>query len=250
MRRAKLLLRTVVLTSFFCACSAQQIVKREYTETGLPEDLVKAFAVKEIAAPLDASKLGPTESGAQAEKKPKKKKRKTKGLMGDTKSTFVIPNRRPPKDPVWVGEKIFMDVTWLNTTAGEFLLEVNPYKELNGRKVYDIKGSAKTSSLFSLIYKAEDWVQTFIDFEGWFPYKFILHGDETRYVRSNLELFDHAAKKQFVSVYAKRLDKDQIKDEKGYKDLVPFSQDSLSALYFARTHKMDPGTEIRFPMST
>ncbi|MBI3558568.1 MAG: DUF3108 domain-containing protein [Deltaproteobacteria bacterium] len=163
---------------------------------------------------------------------------------------FPIPNRRPPFDPLVVGEKIWMDVTWLNTKAGEFELEVLPHKVMNGRKVYDLKGTARTSDLFSLVYKAEDWVESFVDYEGWFPYKFILHGDETKHIRNNLELFDHGAKKQYVAVYDNRIQKNEIIEEKGFKDLTPLSQDSLSAIYYVRTLKFEEGKVLRYPMTT
>lgn len=233
-------------TLLLAACSGKQIVKTDYTEKTVPQELVKAFEVKELKPAAAQPEPGTKKKVAGKHHK----KAKQKSLLGKVPAAFTIPERRPAIDPLWVGEKVWMDVTWLNTTAGEFLLEVLPFKELNGRKVYDIKGTARTSSLFSMIYKAEDWVETFVDYQGWFPYKFILHGDETRYIRNNLELFDHAAKKQFVSVYAKRLDKDEVKDEQHYKELERFSQDSMSALYYARTQKMENGAVMHFPMTT
>jgi hypothetical protein len=127
---------------------------------------------------------------------------------------------------------------------------VLPFKVINGRKVYDLKGTARTSDLFSLIYKAEDWVESFVDFEGWFPYRFVLHGDETKHIRDNLELFDHAARKQYVHINDNRIQTNEVHEEKGLKDLTPFSQDSLSALYYVRTQKLEDGSTIHFPMTT
>ena len=224
-------------------------------ELNIPPELAKAFEVKEL--PVAASIA---EAPVEPQAAPKKRKGKavktvsaaagSEGIAGPGELSFAIPKRRPPFDPVWVGEKIWMDVTWLSTKAGEFLLEVQPFKVMNGRKVYDLKGTARTSDLFSLIYKAEDFVQSFVDYEGWFPYKFILHGDETRHVRDNLELFDHGAKKQYVHVHDYRVQQNELHEEKGVKDLTPLSQDSLSALYYVRTQHMEVGKVIKFPMTT
>lgn len=217
-------------------------------EPTIPPELAKAFEVKEIPPPTPAPVV------EEPAKKPTKRKKtvvkKAAPKIGPVADGFAIPVRRPNPDPIRVGEKIWMDVTWLNTKAGEFLLEVLPHKEINGRKVYDFKGSAKTSDLFSIVYKAEDWVESFVDYDGWFPYKFVLHGDETKHIRNNVEFFDHAAKKQYVSVHDNLVQKNEIREEKGYRDLTPFSQDSLSALYFVRTHVLDEGAVVKFPMTT
>ncbi len=177
--------------------------------------------------------------------------------LGARDPSFTIPLRRPGSggdtvavDPLWVDEKILMDVKWLKTKAGEFTLEVLPFKTINQRKVYHIKGTARTTEIFSLIYRAEDSVESFVDFDGWFPYKFTLVGDETKHIRKHLELFDHAARKQYVHVYDNRLHTKEVHESKDIKDLVPFSQDALSALYYLRNFDLKVGHEYKFPMTT
>lgn len=214
-------------------------------ELEVPPELSKSFEVKELA-----EKPKPVPPKKKVAAKKKKGTAVKKAVAGPAETEFAIPNRRPEKDPIWVGERILMDVTWLSTKAGEFTLEVLPFKELDGRKVYDLKGSARTSDLFALVYKAEDWVQSFVDFEGWFPYKFVLHGDETKHIRNHLELFDHAAKKQYVHIHDNRIQKNEVVEKKGFEELTPFSQDSLSAIYYVRTLKMNNGDLIKFPMTS
>ncbi|MBI3544188.1 MAG: DUF3108 domain-containing protein [Deltaproteobacteria bacterium] len=233
-------------------------------DMSIPPEIAKAFEVKEL--PAVAAAPAATGPSAKAEAPASKRKKKTRkrhakddkkaeaegvaGIAGPGNMDFVIPNRRPQNDPICVGEKLWMDVTWLNTKAGEFELEVLPHKVMNGRKVYDLKGTARTSELFSLVYKAEDFVESFVDFEGWFPYKFLLHGDETKHIRNNLELFDHGARKQYIATYDNRVQKGEIVEDKGFKDLTPLSQDSLSAIYYVRTLPFEIGKVLRFPMTT
>lgn len=226
-------------------CGGRKVVATDPKELNIPADLAKAFEVKEL--PKDAP---PTPVTTVAAEKPKKTKRVASKKAKAQAGVFTIPSRRPEVDPMWVGEKIWMDVTWLSTKAGEFLLEVLPHKEIDGRKVYNFKGSARTSDLFSLVYRAEDWVQTFVDFEGWFPYKFVLYGDETKHIRDHVELFDHAAKKQYVHIRDNRIQKNEIVEKKGYEELTPFSQDALSAIYYARTFPLKNGDLIKFPMTS
>lgn len=252
-------------------------------EMSIPPEIAKAFEVTELA-PSAQPQIAPTSLASKdapnptAKKKHERQKSKApkkvaakknegsqaaptgasaapstdgvQGIAGPGDMNFDIPNRRPPKDPIWVGEKVWMDVTWLNTKAGEFEIEVLPFKTMNGRKVYDFRGTARTSELFSLVYKAEDWVESFVDYIGWFPYKFVLHGDETKHIRNNLELFDHGAKKQYVAVHDNRIQKNEVFEEKGFKDLTPLSQDSLSGIFYVRTLQFEVGKTLKFPMTT
>lgn len=245
--RFKALLTTTVLALVLGGCGGAKVVPSKPTELSIPPELAKAFEVKEL--PKEQPKPPKKKAGAK-KKKDKKAKATAQSVAGPAAATTTIPNRRPEKDPIWVGEKIWMDVTWLSTKAGEFLLEVQPFKELDGRKVYDLKGSARTTDLFALIYKAEDWVQSFVDYDGWFPYKFVLHGDETKHIRNHLELFDHTARKQYVHIQDNRVKTNEIVEKKGFEALTPFTQDSLSALYFVRTFKMNNGDLIKFPMTS
>jgi hypothetical protein len=245
-------------------CGSRKVMATKQADLVIPADLAKAFEVKDFskanaAVPATGSvaQTAASDAGVQTpkQKKSRARKKKAKEVTKDqtvrpNASNFDIPNRRPTTDPLWVGERIEMDVTWLGTKAGEFFLEVLPFKEINDRKVYDLKGTAKTSDIFSVVYKAEDWVESFVDYEGWFPYKFILHGDESKHVRDNVELFDHGAKKQYVHTHDNRLQKNEIVEEKGFKDLTPLSQDALSALYYMRTQKFYEGAVIHFPMTT
>ncbi|MEW6057119.1 MAG: DUF3108 domain-containing protein [Bdellovibrionota bacterium] len=253
----------VILTGMVLGgCGGRQIAPTKNVELNVPADLAKAFEVQELK-PNMVTQARAVEAPGGEKKAGKNKKKKaiqsasTKTVKGPSipdagsaASGFVIPLRRPLVDPLRVGEKVWMDVTWLGTKAGEFVLEVQPFKLMNGRKVYDIKGSARTSDLFALIYRAEDWVQTYVDYEGWFPYKFVLHGDESKHIRNHLELFDHSAKKQYVHILDNRIEKNEVHEKKGYQDLTPFSQDSLSALYYARTFDLQVGKTVRFPMTT
>ena len=260
----------VFVAFLLSACGGKKLTPQKTQEMVIPVDLAKAFEVKEFAPNQGVPKLEEakkiTTQGVNKKKNQKKKKKKgiapsipkslTKEKGVDQSqpvvktSDFKIPNRRVSPDPVWVNEKVWMDVTWLNTKAGEFLLEVLPFKEINGRKVYHLKGSAKTTDLISMVYKAEDWIESFVDFEGWFPYKFTLHGDETKHIRNHLELFDHPAKKQYVHIQDYRIEKNETVEKKGFFDLSPLSQDALSALNYIRNFQLKEGEVYRFPMST
>lgn len=184
----------------------------------------------------------------------KKTKKKKKGaepnaitLTPPSAPNFEFPNRRPVKDPIWRGETLVYEVTWMGIRAGEFRTEVLPLKQIGDRKVYHIKGTAKSHGFFGMVYRLEDYAETFMDYEGWFSHRFHILQQESKQFREVTELYDQIAKKVF---YWSRTDhKDRgFKEVKEFREFVPFSEDSLSAMYYMRQLELRDGSSQQFYM--
>lgn len=213
----------------------------------IPEELRNRFEVKIADVPQEptptpsvqetASKTTASVSTAKAAPAPKKKK------------SFVIPNRRPNPDPIWVGEELIYDVTYIGVSAGSLVLNVFPFKELGGRRVYHVRATIKSSDFFSLFYRLNDYVESFFDYEGFFSHRFHLNMDESKQTRTSIELHDSEKKQTF---YWDRLNhhKKGFNEKKEYKEIPAFPQDSLSAIYFLRAQPLKPGMVVRFPIVT
>ncbi len=242
----KQFLLIILSASLIASCGGRKVKEGEQvsTEVVVPQELVKTFEVQEYKSPTSLDL--PTDKSETMKKEQKKKVEKKKAKS--TKKETVL-NRRPLVEPAWVGETIWLDVSWLKTRAGEFQLEVLPYKSINDKKVYNFKGTARTADFFAFIYKAVDTVESFVDYEGWFPYKFTLNGDETRWKRNYIELYDHPNKKQYVHVINQKVKTGEVDEDKGYKELTPLAQDSISAVYYVRTQNLEIGKVIKFPMT-
>lgn len=261
-----------VLIGFLGGCATggknPQVVHTVHVDTEIPKELAKAYEVTDAPkvngdgkVATHAPSVQPLVNGGvaikESQKKPKSRKKSNQASPEVASSAatptggaqFTIPNRRPQQDPYRVGEKVVYDVAWLKTTAGELGLEILPYKYIEGRKVYHLKGTARTTSLFAKIYRAEDYCESFVDYEGWFPYRFVLHGDESKHIRDTLELFDHANAKQYIYIKDDRLHGD-IHEDKGIREMTPLSQDGLSSLFFLRTYKVEPGKQVRIAITT
>jgi hypothetical protein len=160
---------------------------------------------------------------------------------------FAYPSRRPAKDPIWVGEKLTYQVTYLGIPAGTFTLEALPYKAVGDRKVYHIMAKAWNSAVFGLMYKLEDYVETYIDYDGFFSHRFHLHQDETKQVRDSQELYD-SEKKQ--SYWWNRWDRKErgYSENKDFYPMEPFPQDTLSSLYYLRAVPLPPHGMVSFPV--
>lgn len=239
----KQIISILIFSFLLVSCSGKKVIEGEQksTEVVVPQELVKNFEVQEYKSPETVQISQELEKNMATKKADKKKTA--------SKKDSVALKRRPAIDPLWIGETIWLDVSWLKTRAGEFQLEVLPYKSINDKKVYNVRGTARTADFFAFIYKAVDVVESFIDYEGWFPYKFTLTGDETRWKRNYIELYDHPNKKQYVHVINQKVKTGEVDEDKGYKDMTPLAQDSISAVYYVRTQSMETGKIIKFPMT-
>ena len=102
-----------------------------------------------------------------------------------------------------------------------------------GRSCYHLVSKALSSESFSIFFKVEDIIESFVDRQGLFSWKIDKHINEGRFHRDEMYEFDYAKN----SAYAKN-------------DTIPISgvmQDALSALYYVRTQNLKIGTHINLP---
>lgn len=172
-----------------------------------------------------------------------KKKKRRKGRTGP----YIIPNRRPETDPLQIGEKHVFEITYFGVVAGDFTMDILPFKMIGDRRVYHIRGNAVSSSLFSIFYRLNDIVETFIDYDGVFSHRFHILLDESKQTRDSVELFDSEKRQTF---YWNRWNHKErgYSESKEFAPIQPFSQDSLSALFYLRTIPLPTGAVITFPV--
>jgi hypothetical protein len=161
--------------------------------------------------------------------------------------SFAWPHRRPAREYFWVGEKLTYDITYFGMVAGDFTTEVLPLKVINNRKVYHARGTAKSSSVFSLFYKLNDSLETFFDYEGLFSHRFHILLDESKQSRDSLELYDSEKAQTY---YWNRWNHKTrgYTETKDFFPIRPFPQDSFSALFYLRTLPLKTGEVYTFPV--
>ena len=168
-------------------------------------------------------------------------------LKKASKKVFAYPNRRPKVDPIWLGERSTFDINYLGVNAGQFTLKTLPFKEINGRKVYHIFGEAVSNKVFSLFYSLKDTIESFIDYDAFSPHRFHIVLDESKQKRNSLELYDSEKGETF---FWNRWNhhKKGYTEVKQYFPMQPFSQDSLSSLFYLRTLDLSDGAVLKFPV--
>jgi len=236
---------TFVLLAFSLGSCAGKPKKEELpeledvnsTEAELPDELKEKFKVADAKNVIEKAK----EEQVRAVKEAPSKKKAPK------KKAFIYPNRRPKTDPIWIGEKLEYDISYLGITAGHVVNEVLPYKSINGRKSYHIRCSARSSKVFSVFYTLNDYADTFLDFEGLFSHKFHLILNETKQKRDSLELYDSEKKETFY--WSRWNHKTRgYEEKKEYNPIEAFPQDSVSSVFYIRSLPLTVGSTVRFPV--
>ena len=248
---------TVLLIS---ACSSSHLRKFDDGDISkeLSADDAKKFEVKDVtsgtpaptpaASPVPAVSAVPKKVKAARMKKEKKKKEEA-GVPAASPTPVTILIRRTEPMPFEIGEKLSYDIRYVGVTAGYFTLEVLPIKEMENRKVYHLQAHARTLKLFELIYRVNDIIESFFDYDGLYSHRFTMDLDESKQTRKLIELYDYDKKKSFYWNRVDHIEKGFKEDKQSY-DISPYSQDPVSALFYLRMAKLptEPGPEFRFPL--
>lgn len=238
----------VVVTSVVFAmigCSSSSNL-RKFDEGDIAKEFateeVKKFEVKDVSA---LGKATPAPSPTATKKAPVKKK----AAKATAPEAFEYPNRRPEKVPFAVGERLEYGIRYIGVTAATLKLELAPNKVVNGRQVHHIKAHAETVAFFELVYRVDDKIESFFDYDGMFSHRFTMELDETKQSRKTIELYDYEKKKSF---YWNRVDHAEkgLSEQKETHDIVRWSQDPISSLYYLRVANLPttPGAEFRYPV--
>ncbi|MGZ3687658.1 MAG: DUF3108 domain-containing protein [Bdellovibrionota bacterium] len=160
----------------------------------------------------------------------------------------ALASRRPEVDPIWLGEEHLFQVRYFGANAGEFGIKVLPYKQMDGRKVYHLRAEAISSPAFGLIYRLDDVLESFLDYEELFSHRFHMALDESRQSRDQLELHDQDKAETFYWNRWKDSQSGKIRESRVKAPLPKLAQDSLSALFYLRTVPLADGTTLSFPV--
>lgn len=136
---------------------------------------------------------------------------------GDNNNEF----RKIENHAFTVGEKLTYDVKYGFVTAGIATMAIPRIKRISGREAYNITFDVNSVPSFNWIYKVRDHYETYLDVEGIFPWRFEQHIREGGYKRDFSAFFDQRT--------------GRAKTSEGVYKIPKYSNDIVSALYYART---------------
>lgn len=164
----------------------------------------------------------------------------TKSINMDSVSIEKIELQRPFDN----GELLTFKIRYGFINAGTATMKISLSNYRDSIKTYHVQTTAKSASSFSWIYNVDDVVNSYVDYEMFYPVRFEKKLREGNY---KADLFtdyfpeDTLAKVQTIR-YTSGM---KVKKEKSYDVVVPpFSQDVLSSFYFIRLKELEVGKSI------
>ncbi len=245
----------------FTGCSSLKYLKYEKEEQlRRNQDFEKQVVVKELEPPeivpsAEEAVVAPVVEKKAAVKVKPKAVPKAKVVEKPKKPLVRKPDiedkegfdgqRRPLVDPFVVGEVIKHSVSYFGAQAGTLTMETRPFVEVNNRKSYNFYLGLKTSSLFSKFYSVDDFIETYVDYEDLVPHVFKLTVRESGKLAQANSYFDHKnLKAQF---WEKKYTKKNGEEEKTQKwDILPYSQNAFSSIFYMRVFKWEVGKKYSF----
>jgi len=203
-----------------------EVAKVETTKTSKKKSKGKAKA--EVATPVPAPAPEPE---VPTRRQP------------DLEDDVGFNGRRPLKDPFHVGEEVVHDVTYFKVSAGHLRMTVDPFATVNGRKAYNLKMFINTSSLFSSFYSVDDSVDIFMDYETLVPSVFQLHVKESGQLREGKMLFNENNATFWERKVTK---KDGVEEKRQNWEILPYTQNVYSAVFYMRFFQWEVGKEYSF----
>lgn len=126
-----------------------------------------------------------------------------------------------------VGEVLLFEIAYGVIKAGTAVMAIPDTQWVNGRPCYRIITMAKSNDVFDVFYKVRDKIQSLVDMEGLFTWKFEKHLREGRYRADRVEIYDQ--------------DNHLVYTHKDTIRVPPFIQDILASFYYTRTVPLTVG---------
>ena len=131
-----------------------------------------------------------------------------------------------------VGERLEFSVGYGVIKAGTAVMEIPEITRIDGRKCYHIVSTARSNKFFSVFFKVDDRVESFMDVYGLYSLRYDKHLREGKFRADVSMIFDQANN---LAIY--NAGKDTF-------EVAPYVQDVLSAFYFVRTQKLTVGKSL------
>lgn len=158
---------------------------------------------------------------------------------------FTGNSRRPNVDPFKVGEKVIHEVSYFSAKAGTLTMQVKPFAQVNNRKSYNFSVSLQSSRVFSNFYSVEDRVDTFLDYETLMPHVLKINIKETGKLAQSQSYFNNET--LTASFWEKKYTEKSGEEERKFSwDILPFSQNAFSGLFYMRVFNWKEGKQVSF----
>lgn len=140
-------------------------------------------------------------------------------------------DRMVPNKAFEVGEKLTFVIRYGPVVAGSSTMSIPEITQIKGYETYKIITEARSSAFFSAFFKVRDQVESYVDRDGLFTWRFEKHLREGKYRSEQYVEYDQ------VNGWAVSNKKDSMR-------IPTCVQDILSSFYYVRTQELEVGRSI------
>jgi len=140
-------------------------------------------------------------------------------------------DRIVPNQAFKVGEKLTFIIRYGPIVAGSSTMAIPEIVTINGSETYRIVTEAKSSAFFSAFFKVRDKVESYIDKDGLFTWRFEKHLREGNYRSERIIEYDQ------INGWVINNNNDSLR-------IPPCVQDVLSSFYYVRTQQLEVGKSL------
>lgn len=138
-------------------------------------------------------------------------------------------------------------MSWLGISGLKVALEVLPFEQIDDKKAYHVRADIRNSTLLGIFYRINDTAESWFEAERRYSCKLRVNQDESKLQRDVLEI--HSAEKGETLLHDRKQRKGEALEEiKATFKVTPFSQDSLSAVYYMRALPLKVGYKAKVPV--
>ena len=149
---------------------------------------------------------------------------------------------------VYINEELIMEISFLGITVGAVRLKTHEMVEMGTSRAFHFSAALKSANYYSMIYKLDDTLSSYVENENFLPMKYTLTQRESGQAVDDLQLFDHEKYQTFF--WFKRDKKGILKKQEKSGFTPGYFQDIFSSLYFVRGLPLKLGAEYVFPIVT
>ena len=213
-------------------------------ETGKAEEQPQAVVAEKVVKKTGTKKEPKKLKTKKADAKKADVSTKRQPEIEDSEG-FTGNSRRPNIDPFKVGEKVIHEVSYFSAKAGTLTMQVKPFAQVNNRKSYNFSVSLQSSRVFSNFYSVEDRVDTFLDYETLMPHVLKINIKETGKLAQSQSYFNNET--LTASFWEKKYTEKSGEEERKFTwDILPFSQNAFSGLFYMRVFNWKEGKQVSF----
>lgn len=196
---------------------------------------------------------------------PEKKKSEEKVVYDEEEElTFSYPEDYPPlykeydrnSEPIWknwksqvyIGEIHSFAIKYFGINCATVYLRTLEPKLIGKRMAFHFYANIKSAKFYEYFYTVDDYVETYVDTEDFFPLRYTLIQRESKQNVDDLQLFSKEKLKNYY--WYKRVKGEQITKNQSEIYLPRYLLDSVSPLFFFRSFPLKVGDRYDVPIIT